>query len=393
MERERVRVKTRIEEIRKSVSVTPPTEPGDDEGSVPEDPGSGDDTGTAPTVTFTASKSSVALGETTTLTWSTEDADRCTASGASDWQGAKATAGTGSVVVQATTTYTLACGNEHGTTTKDVTVGAYEVEDPGSGDDTGTAPTVTFTASKSSVALGETTTLTWSTEDADRCTASGASDWQGAKATAGTGSVVVQATTTYTLACGNEHGTTTKDVTVGAYEVEDPDPEPNGAVLITEVHFNPSAEAGQGNNTDNEWVELYNGTTHTVDLMGWSIRDNTHTDVLSATSFAVPSRGYVVVTRATSTDTYWQYGPNAMVIHLNSALGNGLGNGGDSLTLHNAEGVAVDALSWGVIESSVLSPVSIVGMPEGASLERIDHAVDTDTAADWKQQSTPTPGK
>ncbi len=302
VERERARVKARIEEIRKGVYVTPPSEPGDDEGSDPED--------------------------------------------------------------------------------------------PGSGGDTGTAPIVTFAANKSSVASGETVTLTWSTEDADRCTASGASDWQGAKSTAGTGSVVVQATTTYTLACGNEHGTTTKDTIVGAYVVEDSDPEPNGAVLITEVHFNPSAEAGQGNNTDNEWVELYNGTAHTVDLMGWSIRDNTFTDVLSATPLSVPSHGYVVVTRATSTDTYWQYGQNAVVIHLNSALGNGLGNSGDSLTLHNAEGVTIDALSWGMIEDPVMDPsVSIAGMPAGASLERIDHAVDTDTAGDWKQQATPTPGK
>ncbi len=268
--------------------------------------------------------------------------------------------------------------------------------DPDEDPEPGTAPTVTFGASERFVQVRASITLTWDTEDADTCLASGASGWQGAVATSGSVAVVVQATTTYALLCENDHGTTEKDVTVEAYEVVDPEPEPEptGHFSITEVHFNPSTAAGQGNNTDNEWIELHNGTGQAVDLMGWSIRDNTLTDILSATSLVIPSGGHVVVTRATSTDTYWQYGTGATIIHLNNALGNGLGNTGDSLTLYTAEGVAVDALSWGVIEAPVMDPpVSIVGIPAGASLERVTHSVDTDKAADWMHQPAPTPGK
>ncbi len=270
--------------------------------------------------------------------------------------------------------------------------------DPDEDPEPGTAPAVTFGASELLVVAGTSVTLTWSTEDADTCQASGASGWQGTVATSGSAMVVVQATTTYALSCENDHGVTEKDATVRVFEIPnpepEPEPEPTGHFSITEVHFNPSTEAGQGNNTDNEWIELYNGTGQAVDLMGWSIRDNTLTDILSTTSLVIPSGGYVVVTRAASTDTYWEYGTGATIIHLNNALGNGLGNTGDSLTLYTAEGAAADALSWGVIEAPVMDPpVSIVGMPAGASLERVTHSVDTDKATDWMHQPAPTPGK
>src|SRR6185437_6942632 len=61
------------------------------------------------------------------------------------------------------------------------------------------APTVTFTASQSSISSGVTSTLTWSSTNATSCTASGA--WTGTQSTTGTKSVSPTATSTYTLTC------------------------------------------------------------------------------------------------------------------------------------------------------------------------------------------------
>lgn len=78
------------------------------------------------------------------------------------------------------------------------------------------APTVTLTASPSTVAAGGTTTLSWTTKDATTCTGGGG-DWTGA-ATVGSGSIsqVVAVTTTYTLTCAGPGGTLAQSFTVTA---------------------------------------------------------------------------------------------------------------------------------------------------------------------------------
>jgi hypothetical protein len=76
------------------------------------------------------------------------------------------------------------------------------------------APTVTLSASPTSVAVNTSTTLSWTTTAATSCTASGGS-WSGSKA-AGTGSeaVVVTAMTSYTLTCTGPGGSKSASVTV-----------------------------------------------------------------------------------------------------------------------------------------------------------------------------------
>ena len=79
----------------------------------------------------------------------------------------------------------------------------------GGGGDSGTAsvpaaPTLTLAAK--SVAVGSSTTLTWSSIDATSCTASG--NWGGTLATSGSKTITPSAvgTFTYTLACANSAG-------------------------------------------------------------------------------------------------------------------------------------------------------------------------------------------
>jgi hypothetical protein len=78
------------------------------------------------------------------------------------------------------------------------------------------APTVTLTASPSTLTTGAATTLSWTTKDATSCMAGGG-NWTGSPAVgSGSISLAVPATTTYTLTCTGPGGMTAKSVTVTA---------------------------------------------------------------------------------------------------------------------------------------------------------------------------------
>jgi plastocyanin len=82
-------------------------------------------------------------------------------------------------------------------------------------------PTVTFTSSASSVTVGQTVTLTWSSQGATACVAGGGgSAWTANNgAPSGTASVTVSATETLTLTCTGPGGSATQSVTVTAVPV------------------------------------------------------------------------------------------------------------------------------------------------------------------------------
>ncbi len=75
------------------------------------------------------------------------------------------------------------------------------------------APTVTLTSSAPSVSSGGTVTLTWTSQNATSCAASGG--WSGSQATSGTAtSPVITGATTFTLTCSGGGGTTAQSVSV-----------------------------------------------------------------------------------------------------------------------------------------------------------------------------------
>jgi hypothetical protein len=74
------------------------------------------------------------------------------------------------------------------------------------------APTVTISASPSSIISGQSSTLTWSSVNATSCTAS--NGWIGTKATSGTQNVSPTANITYTLLCQGTGGSATQSTTV-----------------------------------------------------------------------------------------------------------------------------------------------------------------------------------
>ena len=148
------------------------------------------------TLTMSVSPTSITSGGSSTITWSSTVATSCTASGG--WSGTKATSGTQSVTPTANTTYTLTCAGTNinpATKSVSVTVGAVQTQ----------APTVTISASPTTITAGGSSTITWSSTNATSCTASGG--WSGTKATSGTLSVTPTANTTYTITCSGTGGT------------------------------------------------------------------------------------------------------------------------------------------------------------------------------------------
>ena len=157
-----------------------------------------------PTVTLTASPTSIVVGTASTLTWSSTNAISCTASGA--WSGTEATSGTLAQTPAAagTDTYTLTCTGAGGSAVASATV---TVTAP-------PAPTVTIAASPASITFGDTAMLTWSSENATACTASGA--WSGAQAVSGTSaqSPTQAGSYVYTLTCTGDGGSAKASATV-----------------------------------------------------------------------------------------------------------------------------------------------------------------------------------
>jgi|GEM_PF-6640810 len=207
-----------------------------------------------PRLAFSVDPSNLEEGGDATLTWHTERADTCTAS--DGWTGDTATSGEMVVQPTETTTYTLSCENEGGSIQRSVTVEVTASAVP--------LPSVSLDADPASVESSATAILTWSTSNADVCAASGATDWSGMVATSGEEVVTVTATTTYKLSCGNESGTTTKQVMVAV--VPTPVPE-----VVYDVVINEVAWMGTASSSNAEWIELYNRGSSPVDLAGWTL--------------------------------------------------------------------------------------------------------------------------
>ncbi|MFZ2886909.1 MAG: hypothetical protein WA021_03765, partial [Minisyncoccia bacterium] len=172
-----------------------------------------------PTVTLTADPTSISAGESTTLTWTSEDAVSCEAF--LGWSGTKALNGSQSVSPTETTTYQLDCTGPGGVGSDDATV-TVVVEEPDE-------PTVEITADPMTITAGASSTLTWNSDNADTCTAS--NGWSGGKVVDGTQSVAPAQTTTYAISCTGDGGTANDSVTVTVNQAE---PE-EGTLIVRKV--------------------------------------------------------------------------------------------------------------------------------------------------------------
>lgn len=173
--------------------------------------GGGNGGGSGPSVTLSANPTSVAYaGYVSTLTWTSSNANSCTSSGFS----AATNSGNTSVYPTTTTTYSLTCINGYGNNT------AYATVTVGGGGG-GTPPTVNASANPSSIAVGETSTISWSSTNATSCykskvvTGTGGTIDAGGNGTSGSFSTgALSETTSYNIQCTGTGGTNSKQVTV-----------------------------------------------------------------------------------------------------------------------------------------------------------------------------------
>jgi hypothetical protein len=153
----------------------------------------------SPTVTLSVTPTTITTGERATLTWSSTNASSCTASGA--WSGAQATSGTQNVspTQGGSSTYILTCNGAGGSAqaSAELTVKAA-------------LPTVTLAIKPTSITVGESATLTWSSTNATSCAASGA--WSGTQKTSGTLKVAPSAAgiSVYMLSCSGADSSTSE---------------------------------------------------------------------------------------------------------------------------------------------------------------------------------------
>ncbi len=158
-------------------------------------------------VSIGASPTTLTVGQSTTLTWSASNASACQASDA--WSGTMAVAGTQLVTPPAagTFTYALTCNGASASTS--VVVNAFTP-----------LPTVSMTFTPTSVRVGQTATLTWSTTNATTCTASGA--WAGNQGPNASIAVAqtVAGTYTYNLVCSGAGGSASASVALGVTDLD-----------------------------------------------------------------------------------------------------------------------------------------------------------------------------
>lgn len=172
-----------------------------------------------PTVTFSATSTSTTYNGSSTLNWSSINASLCTASGA--WSGLRNTAGSElKSNLTSTNTYTITCQGPGGySDNKSVTVNVSSPVGGGGGGGGGLLPTVTLTATPSSIPYGGSTTLSWtSTGTTPWCTPNASpsfSQWSGSVDTSGSIQLSnLTQTTDFTLSC-NGVSSTPVTVTVG----------------------------------------------------------------------------------------------------------------------------------------------------------------------------------
>jgi len=191
-----------------------------------------------------------------------------------------------------------------------------------------------------------------------------------------------------TIALFSNTGQSTNNTFTASEIFPTPTPVP-GQVVINEIYYDVCTPASTcGNNPQNEWLELYNNTSSDIEITGWTITDNNSTDTIPVATISAHS--FVIVTPETHTFDIWSSVPAGQRVILGSNIGNGLADSGDRVILRNTSSVTVDAMSWNDDNSQLDPPATDVS--KGHSLERNPVGTDTNTAADFVDRSTPTPG-
>ena len=137
-------------------------------------------------------------------------------------------------------------------------------------------------------------------------------------------------------------------------------------VVINEIHYNPADETSA-----EEFIELYNPGTTSLDLSGWSLTDAVEFTFPPGTT--IPANGYLVVAEDPGT---------LLSIYGVTAIGpwsGGLRNDGEEIDLRDGSGTLQDQVDYG---SGFPWPTGAQG--GGGSMELLNAALDNDLGGSWR---------
>jgi len=185
----------------------------------------------APAVTIAVNPTSITLGQSAALTWSSTNATACTASGA--WSGTQALSNSTGLsetpTATGTLTYTLTCtgaGNTSANASATLTVNAAPPPPA--------QPTVSIAINPTTITLGQSAALSWSSTNATACTASGA--WSGTQALSNSAGLsetpTATGTLTYTLTCTGAGGSANASTTLTVNAAPPPPAAPTVSIAI-----------------------------------------------------------------------------------------------------------------------------------------------------------------
>lgn len=154
-----------------------------------------------PSVTLIANPSVINVGNNSVLTWNSQNANYCIASGG--WSGSKSISGSETVAPSVSTNYTINCYNNSGQNSAAATIYVNGQQ---------TFPTVNLSVNPSFIQNGQSTLLVWSSYNATSCYASGG--WYGNKSLSGSENISPSLNTVYTITCSNSAGSVSDTDTV-----------------------------------------------------------------------------------------------------------------------------------------------------------------------------------
>lgn len=124
-------------------------------------------------------------------------------------------------------------------------------------------------------------------------------------------------------------------------------------LLINEIHADPDTAAGDANgdgtvsSTRDEFIELANTTFSPLDISGWQIADTVRIRHVFPTGTVVPPREVAVVFGGGAPSGSFGNAAANGLVHTASTGRLGLNNGGDTVTLSDAQGTTVQIASYG----------------------------------------------
>lgn len=153
-------------------------------------------------------------------------------------------------------------------------------------------------------------------------------------------------------------------------------------IIITELFPDPTPPVALPNN---EFIEVKNTSSHTINLKGWKLSDGTATAAIQA-SIDIEPDSFVIICPNSAVPLFSTLGTTIGLSNFPS-----LNNDADIITLYAPEGIIIHAVTY--TDQWYLNPVKSAG---GWTLEMIDPRNPCTGAGNWKAATDPrggTPGR